>query len=202
MSCCSNFCSVHTGASPRGLPGGEPRSLLLRQLLQIVTHRFAAQRTLDPQGPGERSTAKREVEALGPGVQVRSPAGSPATRIGDGLEAGSSVAGDDSQQFSLGGPLPTTDTGADDVNGHATARYAGSVRDPPRTSLPADRPCTEPAGHTRSLRLPSGRRAPQPDVASAGATGASSERMSIRQPVSRAASRAFCPSLPIANDSW
>ncbi len=29
-----------------------------------------------------------------------------------------------------------------------------------------------------------------------------SGRMSIRQPVSRAASRAFCPSLPIASDSW
>jgi hypothetical protein len=32
--------------------------------------------------------------------------------------------------------------------------------------------------------------------------GSPSERMSIRQPVSRAASRAFCPSLPIASESW
>src|SRR5204862_27525 len=32
--------------------------------------------------------------------------------------------------------------------------------------------------------------------------GASSERMSIRQPVRRAARRAFWPSLPIASDSW
>lgn len=29
-----------------------------------------------------------------------------------------------------------------------------------------------------------------------------SGRMSIRQPVSRAASRAFCPSRPIARESW
>ena len=31
---------------------------------------------------------------------------------------------------------------------------------------------------------------------------AASERMSMRQPVSRAASRAFWPSLPIASESW
>jgi hypothetical protein len=44
------------------------------------------------------------------------------------------------------------------------------------------------------------------DQASAGASGAAvacdSDLMSMRQPVSRAASRAFCPSLPIASDSW
>ena len=34
------------------------------------------------------------------------------------------------------------------------------------------------------------------------AAGASSERMSMRQPVRRAAKRAFCPSLPIASESW
>jgi hypothetical protein len=32
--------------------------------------------------------------------------------------------------------------------------------------------------------------------------GLVSDRMSIRQPVRRAASRAFCPSLPMARDSW
>jgi hypothetical protein len=36
----------------------------------------------------------------------------------------------------------------------------------------------------------------------ADAVMAPSERMSIRQPVSRAASRAFCPSLPMASESW
>ena len=35
-----------------------------------------------------------------------------------------------------------------------------------------------------------------------GGSLVTSGRMSIRQPVSRAASRAFCPSLPIARDSW
>lgn len=37
---------------------------------------------------------------------------------------------------------------------------------------------------------------------SASAGAGVSGRMSIRQPVSRAASRAFCPSFPIASDSW
>jgi hypothetical protein len=34
-----------------------------------------------------------------------------------------------------------------------------------------------------------------------GSAGAASLRMSIRHPVSRAANRAFCPSLPMANDN-
>ncbi len=34
------------------------------------------------------------------------------------------------------------------------------------------------------------------------ASASVSGRMSMRHPVSRAARRAFCPSLPIASDSW
>ena len=36
----------------------------------------------------------------------------------------------------------------------------------------------------------------------AGQASAVSGRMSMRQPVRRAASRAFCPSRPIASDNW
>ncbi len=39
-------------------------------------------------------------------------------------------------------------------------------------------------------------------VEAAGGSRVTSGRMSIRQPVSRAASRAFWPSLPIASESW
>ncbi len=38
--------------------------------------------------------------------------------------------------------------------------------------------------------------------ASADGTTAASDLMSMRQPVSLAASLAFCPSLPMASDSW
>src|SRR3984893_3052729 len=41
-----------------------------------------------------------------------------------------------------------------------------------------------------------------PCAASGVGCGAASLMISIRQPVSRAANRAFCPSLPIASDSW
>src|SRR6267378_3279211 len=41
-----------------------------------------------------------------------------------------------------------------------------------------------------------------PCAASGFGCGAASLLISIRQPVSRAANRAFCPSLPIASDSW
>jgi hypothetical protein len=48
-------------------------------------------------------------------------------------------------------------------------------------------------------------RGAQTGLSASGAVAGSrvtSGRMSIRQPVSRAASRAFCPSFPIASDSW
>jgi hypothetical protein len=41
-----------------------------------------------------------------------------------------------------------------------------------------------------------------PVAGSGAAAGAVSDTMSIFQPVSRAASRAFWPSLPIASESW
>jgi hypothetical protein len=40
------------------------------------------ERTLEPQGPGERATTLGEVEARRRGVQVRTPARCAATRIG------------------------------------------------------------------------------------------------------------------------
>ena len=41
-----------------------------------------------------------------------------------------------------------------------------------------------------------------PDVSSSPCRGSASLRMSMRQPVRRAANRAFWPSLPIASDNW
>ena len=45
-------------------------------------------------------------------------------------------------------------------------------------------------------------RAAPPGEPGAVSAASASLRMSMRQPVRRAASRAFCPSLPIARDSW
>jgi len=169
-----------------------------------VLHRRGDQapRLLDPEGPREGPASQRQVEALGHGVQVRTAAWGPARRIGDDLEAGSPVGGDDSQQIGLRGPLPTPDAGADtapDLRSGAARRACGHATEP--------RFMTAVAEPSSSLAFPGARTEPTPYRTGAtwsGATGsgASSERMSMRQPVSRAASRAFCPSLPIANDSW
>lgn len=78
----------------------------------------------------------------------------------------------DPQQFGAGAPEPTADAGA-----HWTAdRVTGRCRVyPARTASPTAHPseASEVSGW-----------------------------MSIRAPVSRAASRAFCPSRPIASESW
>ena len=81
---------------------------------------------LDPEGPRQCPATECEGQALGGGVQVRSPAGCPSLGIGEDLEARTPVTSDDSQQLELRGPLPATHAGADasrdGVGGHASAR--------------------------------------------------------------------------------
>jgi hypothetical protein len=93
---------------------------------------------------------------------------------------------DDPQQVGSGGPLPTADAGAH--------RTAGRV--PGRTGVYL------PGG-----RLPTATHSGIADTASdsapaAAESGCTSAWMSIRAPVRRAASRAFCPSRPMASESW
>ena len=95
---------------------GRSRLLVVLVLLRAadeLLHRCRGKPTLDLEGPGEGSTTDREVEALGGGVQVRPPTGCPSCRIGKDLEARSPVTGDDAQQLSSLGPLPTPHTCAD-----------------------------------------------------------------------------------------
>src|SRR6185312_2356995 len=68
-----------------------------------------------------------------------------------------------------------------------------------RLSLPSELLRTEPAefGY-RSCTAPCA----ASGFGEASGAGAASLRISIRQPVNRAASRAFWPSLPMASDSW
>ncbi len=71
-----------------------------------------------------------------------------------------------------------------------------------RFRFPGSTPDTCPDGLTRGagpqVYPPAG---PGP-AGPAGLAGPLSGRMSMRQPVSRAARRAFCPSRPMAKDSW
>jgi hypothetical protein len=119
MSCCSNFVSSVTvmGAAPRARG-------------DVLLDRRREQSPLGPEGPGKSSTAERELEAPGRGVQVCAPAGCSPRRIGDDLEACSPVTGDDSQQLSFSGPLPApyarADAASKGLGGHAPA-HAFSV---------------------------------------------------------------------------
>jgi hypothetical protein len=99
---------------------GRTRSLLvLLEPGDVLLDLSAGEPSLDPEGPRKGTTAECELQALGAGVQMRSPAGCPPRWIRNDRQAGSLVTDDDSQQLLGGGPLSTTDTGADDVCGHA-----------------------------------------------------------------------------------
>lgn len=88
------------------------------------------------------------------------------------------------------GPAPARhDTGA---RGGQPSSGAG-----PTALAPARRPPTAPWGRGTAGGRPQGRRGSEPS-----SPGSVSGRMSIRHPVSLAARRAFCPSLPMARESW
>ncbi len=81
--------------------------------------------------------------------------------------------------------------------GHGRGAARGPVDDSlPRRSVIRDRPT--PRGYRSAARGPAGAAPSGPSAAAPP----SSERMSMRHPVSFAARRAFCPSLPIARESW
>ncbi len=135
-----------------------------------------------PQRPLQRTLAERGFRALGPRVQVDPAPRHPSLRIRKEFAA----INDNPNQRSLIVTLPASDTGS-------------------------NRPCLIrfdcPTG--KLLRL--GHRevysaSPVPPGSRFESVGpsfpAASDRMSIRQPVSLAASRAFWPSRPMASDNW
>ena len=97
---------------------------------------------------------------------------------------------DDPDHLGARAALTTPDAGPHRTLGHADAIAPGLVH--PILPAPDDRPAP---CHDRSV-APSAASVPVPSACSA------SERMSMRQVVSFAASRAFWPSLPIASESW
>lgn len=151
------------------------------------------------QGPRERPAAFGGVQAGRIGMQPGTSTGQPATGIGDGGCGSADLGHDHSDQD---GPVAAPSASharsyrpleePDVVNGsglHVTRPGQSSA--PTGTAIPAAR---------RPLRL--ARVGPGHRAVDDGAEGSTSGRMSIRHPVSLAASRAFCPSLPIASESW
>jgi hypothetical protein len=146
-----------------------------------LPHRGEVERSGQAQGPRERPPLLGEVDAARVGVHGGTSPRQPAGVVRDQAVPDR----DDTQQGGLRRPLPATHAGAH------RARQASQVR-----VYRLTRSCPLSRGYEAS---PARAAAAGADVA---ASGSVSLWMSIRQPVSRAASRAFCPSLPIASDSW
>ena len=188
-----------------GRPDGDPAC-------RELPHRRDPRRSSSPQRAGERPAAFSDLDAGG--MHPCTPPGERSAGVGDGVSAPE----DNSQEACRSGPLPAADAGAHAscAGGSHRSRDVplrpqecnGSGR-PPRT---AGRPAgvrTRPRGPLASRRRaalsrPYSRLAGGYPSAAGGSPGAeaASERMSMRHPVRRAARRAFCPSRPMARDSW
>ena len=148
--------------------------MVLSVLLERPAEAGAVERSLGPQRPGQSSSSVGQLDALERGVQVRPAPRQPSSPVDDHLATNRY----DPKEVGLRRALPAPRTGAD-RGGTLPDRRVYSYRVYP-TSPPA-------AAAGGGVSPP---------------TGSASDRMSIRQLVSRAASRAFWPSLPIASDSW
>jgi hypothetical protein len=155
------------------------------------------ERPLKPKGSGKRSAPLGEIETLRNRMHMCAPSRSSAALVGYDAAYGSLDVPDNPEKVRLRRPLPAPDAGPD------------RLRTPhPLFSLPRPPGLVPGPPHALSTGpdLP-GRALGQLDVL-AGVGGAEAEagavsgRMSMRHPVIRAASRAFCPSLPMASESW
>lgn len=210
------------GTSPYG---GSVRAVLrccLPGLLHPLTQFREVERSRAPEGPVESPPTDGLLQAGRDRVQVRTPAGQRIAKIGDTSPPDQHH----TQQIAFVRALPAAHTCALRAGpGTRPARHFFSL--PPRTALtpsgvmallqlapPGAR--APPAG---SRPVPAGSRGPGGPVTGHSSSGAPSRsrpasasrpwppsavsgRMSMRQPVSRAARRAFCPSLPMASESW
>lgn len=170
--------SCKAGRSRAGRSAREPL------FVEPAVQRRQVRRCCKAQRPRERPTPLREVEATTVAVQVCTPPGQPAADVGDNLTCSPGA-------FRLGSKLGG-------VNDCHDTKQVGLVRTRSATHAGTrDSPTCHTQVHQTVYRvyLP---------TAESGVTARSPEsgRMSIRHPVSRAANRAFCPSLPIASDSW
>jgi len=132
------------------------------------------ERSVVPQRPGQCPPTFGEGQAAEVWMQVSTAPWQPSPPVGDEH----AVDRYDPKEVGLRRSPPAADTRAHRGGAMSKRRVYSSVGYP--TSPPAAAGCAA--------------------VSLAG--GSASDLMSIRQPVRRAASRAFCPSLPIASESW
>lgn len=197
---------VAIGFQPASLIDGRRRCSRRRDMvLEMAPHGRGVRRGLQAQGPTERSSARGDLKASRIGVQPGTPARHRAVDVHD--QHGLSRAVRDGDHPQQGGPeagRSAPHARADRDTRRPPREALRDVREP-RSSmrgLPGIRPSlaqSTPAAHPTSSAEGSG---PRSSSATSSAGTSASDRMSMRQPVSFAARRAFWPSLPIASDSW
>lgn len=171
----SLFCRVRALGCPLG-----------RAALQVLEHRGRVGFTIQPKRPAKRPSLDGQLVGVDGRGEPRSPARHDCLRI----RHDSPVAqGDDTEEGGSGRATTTADARSDGF--HLTPCLGRTRSGTPGPATPAAK---------RRRRGPRGR-------SCAGRAYSSPSRiesgwMSIRAPVSFAARRAFCPSLPIASDSW
>jgi hypothetical protein len=141
---------------------------------QVGLHGGGAERGRYAKRTRKRPAPLSQFEAGKTRMEVSTPTGQPCLVIGHEIVPGYHQA----KQAGLGGAFPA-------ANARTNGRLLGS-RGHSSSSLPVRKA-------RGKYRYSAG--------SGAGSAGWASERISIRHPVSLAASRAFCPSLPIASDS-
>jgi hypothetical protein len=170
-------------AGRTGLLAPPPGAVLRAdQRLEVLAHRGGVERSC-VQGTRESTTPFGEVEAREVGMQPGTPTRPAASRVDHGADA---VLVPDHPQED--GPEPSPPAP------HARA-HRSLVGTRSTIGMPDSRSGLRQSSAIAHEPGPGG-------SSSASVRPPSSDRMSIRQPVSFAASRAFCPSLPIASESW
>ena len=197
----------------RGDPGPQvvPVTLWCRLdvLLQMGPYPIGVERARGAERPRERRATLGTGEALRDGMQPCTTPGEPPPQVRDEHP----VHRDDPQQVVGRCPGAAPDTGPDRPPIGSRADRGGvpavrGFRPGRRTGLKCTASPVSGAPHRgygplrRSLRRP-----PRTGVGCGARPPVdprdpASLRMSMRHPVSRAASRAFCPSLPMARESW
>lgn len=150
---------------------------------EVVTHRGRVRFMIQPERPAESPSLGGLIMCFDGRCEPCSPTRHDCLRVRHDATV---ALGDDTEE---GGPGCTTAT--------ADACSDGNHLTPPlrrpRSGTPGpDMPPAKPAAPARSVS----------PAAQSSPSRMESGWMSIRAPVSFAASRAFCPSLPIARDSW
>ena len=181
---------------------GAPTLPVLTQRLDLLGDSRQVDRAREVQAPCDGRPATSQLQALEVGMQPGAAPRHRAVTVEDDGRFPADLHRDQPQQNGPGIATSASRAGPQGLALRPIGEYSRAALDPVQSTL--SRPARPRGRHegVPGAPCPGGalvvRVYPGPDACSGSVSG----RMSIRQPVSFAASRAFCPSLPIARDSW